>query len=430
MTAATPFPLHPARDALAGELHARPAVPLRGPAAVSRLAMLAVPGEDRAREVAHLAALCRLHGLSAPGPEASHYLGDFGTFRLKWERHTEFTSWTFLRAGADPAVPFADPVIAAVPRDWLAALPGQAVAATHVALVAAGAPAAASPGTAFAAEGLAGAVLRRGAAAAWTDFRVHADGFSRVLVEDRGMSAGQAGRTVQALWEIETYRMLALLALPLARAAAPDLSAASARLGTLAGRLPGLDGGEAERTALAELTELATGIERAAAATGDRFSAARAYHALVRRRLDELREDPIPGLATLREFLDRRLGPAIATVEATEARIGALSLRCARAVELLRTRVALSQEVQQRRVLEAMAETGRAQLHLQETVEGLSVAGISYYVLSLLGYALKPLPLGLAGLRAETVLGLLVPLVAAAVWLRVRRNRRRAVARG
>jgi uncharacterized membrane-anchored protein len=73
-----------------------------------------------------------------------------------------------------------------------------------------------------------------------------------------------------------------------------------------------------------------------------------------------------------------------------------------------------------------MADTGRAQLRLQETVEGLSVAGISYYVLSLLGYALKPLP-DFGALTGERVLAVLVPVVAALVWVRMRRRRIRPV---
>ena len=86
-------------------------------------------------------------------------------------------------------------------------------------------------------------------------------------------------------------------------------------------------------------------------------------------------------------------------------------------------RVAVAQEAQSQKLLEAMAGTSRAQLRLQQTVEGLSVAGISYYVLSLAGYALKPLPWA-GGFRLEMAVALLVPVVVALVWLRVRRMRR------
>jgi len=164
-------------------------------------------------------------------------------------------------------------------------------------------------------------------------------------------------------------------------------------------------------------------IERLAAETVDRFSASRAYRALVAQRLQALREDRLQDLPTLAEYLERRLDPAMATVEATGTRIATLSERCGRAVDLLRARVAVAQEAQSQKLLAAMADTGRAQLRLQETVEGLSVAAISYYVLSLAGYALKPLP-WTGRLDSDLLLALLVPVVAALVWIRMRRRRR------
>lgn len=412
---------HPLRPALAGEIHARPSAALSPPVAISRLAMFGAT--DRAAQAAHLAALCRLHGVAVPDPGATHVFADFGAFRLRWERHTEFVGLTFfapLPAGEDP---FARTAIATVPADWLAALPGEAIAACHIAMLPDAEAAALLPRLPFAAESLSGSAVAGGQARVWTDFRVHADGFARILVGVADLPPGQTGRIAQVLWEIETYRMLALLALPPARAIAPDLAEASARLDQLAERVSAIEGLGAERAALEELSGLAAQIERAAAATGDRFSAARAYHGLVLRRLEELEEAPLPALPTLSNFLSRRLAPALATVDATGARIEALSVRCARAVDLLRTRVALAQEAKSEELLSAMAETGRSQLKLQQTVEGLSVAAISYYVLSILGYAVKPWPWGGLGLTAETLLALAVPPVAAAVWLLIRRSR-------
>ncbi|MBR0657329.1 DUF3422 family protein [Plastoroseomonas arctica] len=423
-----PFPLHPQRDRLVGELHARPLAPLATPATLSRLAMLVAPGADRAADIAHLAALCRLYGVNEPAAEAIHFTADFGAFQLRYERHTEFTGWTFLKplptppAGQDP---FDDTAIDALPRDWLAALPGQAIAAFHIALI----PEPADEEPRFAglpAEGLVASTLAGGAGLVGTDFRIHPDGFARFLVLDGGLGAARAGRIAQTLWEIETYRMMALLALPIARGAAPQLSEASERLSALASRARGSGGLEHDRAALAELSDLATGIETMAATTAERFSAAEAYRTLVAQRLDALAEVPIPGLPTLREFLGRRLDPAIATVAATGTRIARLSVRCARAVDLLRARVAVAQEAQTQTLLAAMAETGRAQLRLQETVEGLSVAGISYYLVSLASYTLKPLQSTQPHLPVEGALSLMVPLVAAAVWLWMRRRQRRS----
>lgn len=415
--------LHPARDALAGELHARPPLPIAAPSTISRLAMLREPGADRMAAVSHLGALCLRYGVTPPAAGADFAYVDLGAFALRYERHTEFDGWTFLREGMGPD-PFARSALEVVPGDWLAGLPGRALVAAHVAIERFVDPRESQePPACFVPEHLAGSSLWSGAATAWTDFRPGPDGFSRILLRAHAISPALTGRIAQAMWEIETYRMLALLGLPQARACAPALGKSSEDLAAIAARLPGLDTHEAERRALGELAALATAIERMAAETADRFGASRAYHVLVGRRLAMLREERLRGLPTLAEYLERRLDPAMATVEATGARIAALSTRCARAVDLLRARVAVAQEAQSQKLLEAMAETSRAQLRLQQTVEGLSVAGISYYVLSLAGYALKPLPWP-AVFRLETVVALLVPVVVALVWLRMRRTRR------
>lgn len=412
-------PQHPLRPVLAGEIHARPSAPLIAPVAISRLAMFGAT--DRRAQADHLAMLCRLNGAPVPDPAASCAYADLGAFRLRCERHTEFLGLTFFAPLPPGPDPFDRPAISLVPADWLAALPGEAIAASHIALLPGAEAEAALPRIGFAAESLAASAA--GAARIWTDFRVHADGFGRILVGVGDLQPSQAGRIAQMLWEIETYRMLALLALPAARAAAPDLAEASERLDRMADSVSSIEGLDAERTALADLSALAARIERAAAATGDRFSAARAYHGLVQRRLADLEETSLPALPTLSTFLSRRLDPAMATIEATGARIGALSLRCGRAVDLLRTRVALAQEAKSEALLSAVAETGRSQLRLQQTVEGLSVAAISYYLLSLVGYAAKPWPWESIGTTGETLLAIAVPIVAAAVWIVIRRRR-------
>lgn len=410
-----PFPSHPLREALAGELHARPAIPIEAPARLSRLAMLA---PDRDAEDAHLAQLCARHGVVPPAPGAAWFLADFGAFRLRFERHTEFTGWNFLVPGCDPSDPFGTPAITRLPSDWLARLPGEAVMAAHLALVNARVEA-----CGFVPDGIAGAAVADQVAMVFTDFRLHADGFTRILL------AGEpnpllAGRLLQCLWEVETYRAMALLALPAARGLGPLLARVSEQFADVSARLPQLDALDAERATLEELTEVAGEIERASADTAERFSASAAYHALVLRRLGELGETPLHGIPSLSRFLERRMEPAMATVTATGARLAALSGRGARLVDLLRARVALAQEAQAEKQLTTLAATGRAQLRLQQTVEGLSVAGITYYVLTVLGYLLKPLPfLERMGATSEMIISFLVPFVAAVVWLNLRKRR-------
>jgi uncharacterized membrane-anchored protein len=243
-------------------------------------------------------------------------------------------------------------------------------------------------------------------------------------VEDRGTTPRQAGRMVQRLMEIETYRVVALLALPVARDLAPFLGRGEAELAEVAAALVGARGEEDEAALLARLTRLAAEIESRESGSRYRFAAAAAYHALVERRIAELRETRIEGLSTFREFTERRLAPAMATCRSVAARQDSLSQRVARATQLLSTRVGVTRERQNQALLESMNRRAKLQLRLQQTVEGLSVAAVTYYVVGLVGYLAKGL--GALGLRVspDVVVAASIPLVALLVAFGVRRIRR------
>jgi uncharacterized membrane-anchored protein len=241
---------------------------------------------------------------------------------------------------------------------------------------------------------------------------------------------------VQRLLEIETYRTLALLALPHAREAAPVLGRAERGLAEVADALahdgaPGDQAAdrEAERALLDRLARLAAEVERLSARTSYRFDAAAAYAALVAKRVDELREERLGGLRCYGEFMDRQLRPAMRTCEAVAARQERLSRRLARACQLLRARVEMTLREQNRDLLHSMDRRANLQLRLQETVEGLSVFAISYYAVSLIGHMTGALARagGQAwpGWLTEAGAGLGVPVMLGVVWLGMRRMHHR-----
>lgn len=420
-------PSHPLRVELNDEVHARPPEALVPPCRISHLALIPPADAPREQTLAALRDLALRFGAPDPGPMAAHYSADLGPFRLKWERHTEFSRFMVIVPGEAAADPFASTAMDALPGDWVAGLPGSVIAAQHVALVPDdGAPldiAALSLGL-FAGSHLLGAEVSGGRATAITDFRIQADGFSRFLLLDRGTGARQAGRIVQRLIEIDTYRVMALLAFPLARELSPVLASHERELAAITDAL--VDCGEAdEPRLLGRLTRLAAETESAEARNRYRFSAARAYYEIVRRRIEDLREERIEGLQTIREFTERRLAPAMNTCLAMAERQELLSQRVARATQLLSTRVDLTRERQNQALLGSMDRRARQQLRLQQTVEGLSVAAITYYVVGLIGYAAKAASDTRLPLRDDVVTGIAVPLVAAAVYLATRRVRRR-----
>jgi uncharacterized membrane-anchored protein len=401
---------------------------MRPPLRVSYLALLS-EWTDRERELRHVAELAEDFAAPPPAPGSNHYRGDFETFRFKWERHTEFTRYKFIVPGAPGDDPFAKPAIGVVPKSWIAALPGRTIMAAHVAhLPLAGGAAEpdheALSGRLFAGNALVGAGIAGGVAQALTDFRIHADGFSRYLVLDGGMSSRQAGRMVQRLLEMETYRALALLALPVARELMPTLAARERELVRITTALA--SAGEADEPVLLDrLTRLEAEIERRAADNHSRFSAADAYHELVQRRIAELREARLPGIQNFEEFTERRLAPAMRTCRAAARRQDVLSERVARAVQLLSTRVDVTRERQTQAVLESMDRRARLQLRLQETVEGLSVAAITYYIVGLVGYGADALEAAALPVDPVLVTGLSIPVVAIVVALSVRKVRER-----
>jgi uncharacterized membrane-anchored protein len=137
-----------------------------------------------------LAQLCGHFGVPPPHASANHFFHDFGHFRLKWECHTEFATYTFtekLGAGNEPAadsfrrVPFAQ-----LPQGWVAALRGSLMAAAHVTLER-GAADQATLQESFT-NMLVGARVMQGGEL-WTDFVIQPDGFSRFVLRDVDMRA-------------------------------------------------------------------------------------------------------------------------------------------------------------------------------------------------------------------------------------------------
>ncbi len=85
----------------------------------------------------------------------------------------------------------------------------------------------------------------------------------------------------------------------------------------------------------------------------------------MRSRLAAIGEEVIPGRSTLEEFLGRRHVPAMRTCQAIVDRQANLSSKLSRATQLLRSRVEVEIEQQNRDLLATMNDRTRLQLRLQ-----------------------------------------------------------------
>ena len=426
-------PGHPLRAELAEEVHARPPDAFRSPFRASYLALLS-DSADRSTEWEQFCELLRRFGITPPARASNHFSTRIDRVHLRWERHTEFSRYTIVAPDAGDE-PFSTPALAALPTDWVASLSGQIIVAAHTAFVQTLGTSDSIPGSTqidyeavshrfFDRNSLVGATIAEGAGIALTDFRIGIDGFSRFLVIDQNLTPRQAGRTLQRLLEIETYRMLALLALPAARKLLPFLAHSEQELSAITTALARARE-EDEAILFAQVTHLEAETESLSAGNHYRFSAAAAYYELVQQRIRELREHRIAGLQTFHEFTERRLAPAMNTCRAAAGRLESLSQRVARANQLLSTRIDLSLERQNSALLEAMNSRAEEQLRLQLTVEGLSVAAVTYYIVGLVGYAAKGLKSAGWALNPDVMVGISIPIVALLVALGIRRIHQR-----
>ena len=413
---------HPERHIVHNEIHSRFYLALTPPARASWLALLS-SRETIYQERECVAALCRYFGDDTPLPKENFIARDLGAIRLRWERHNEFSTWGFFIEGPYEQ-PFSSTAIELLPPDWFATLPGEMLAAIHVALEPRDSAERSQEALneLFAKNTLVGNGLSGGDGQVWTDLHIHEDGFSRFLIRDINLTRRQAGRAVQRLLDMETYRLLALLAWPLAREVMTKLGQLEEKLNILSDELATLsvqfDEPERQQQLLASLSMLAAEVEHLGNRASTRFHASRAYAALVDKRFEQMRAVRIPGLQTLCGYIGRRLDPAMRTCESVSERIESLAVRISRTSDLLRTRVDVALERQNRDLLRSMNRRAHLQLRLQETVEGLSVVVISYYLVGLVGYLLKGVDEGVGlPLPVNIAIGISVPIVLGGVWI-------------
>ncbi|HSG23978.1 MAG TPA: DUF3422 domain-containing protein, partial [Azonexus sp.] len=357
---------HPLRQRLNNEFHARPPIPLVGAMLVSHL-VFKHSATTAPAERDNLTVLTQAQNCTSIESSDSHMTVETGSFRLRWELHTEFSSYTFFRPLASgetlqPDVTAFD----AVHPDWLGGIPGQLIVATHVELRSTEeiSPESVLANLTPSGRTMVAAKVADNAAWIFTDFKIE-NGFSRFLVLNDSMTQRQTGRTVQRLVEIETYRMMSLLGLPVAKEVSRWLYKGEKKLAELMDQIGQARSPEDERGALSILSGLAAEVEHSVARTTFRFGASHAYHGLVMQRIEELRESRISGLPTFYEFMQRRLLPAMNTCEAISRRQEELSARVARNSQLLRTRVDIELERQNQELLGQMNRRASLQLRLQ-----------------------------------------------------------------
>jgi uncharacterized membrane-anchored protein len=423
----SPIEDHPQRYGLANELHARPFPALGAPCHAAYLAIKApqdAANRDRAKDLAHLLDLLDRFGAKHPQPGATHYFGELGKYKLKWESHTEFVTYTIFVDGVAER-PFDKQAFGVFPEDWLETLPGARITSALIRVETM--PEDETEVTAkldewFVPDSLAASQILDGSAIMAGDFRIDSAGHMRFAVfAQRGIGPRRVGRIVQRISEIETYKAMSMLGLSRARELSRKMGTIDAQLSQLVDDMTG-QVSKPEST-LSALLAISSELENLLAKSSFRFGATGAYEAIVHQRIEVMREVRFGGRQTFNEFMMRRFDPAMRTVKSTEARLRTMAERAIRAGDLLRTRVDVERSAQNQLLLESMDKRADLQLRLQKTVEGLSVVAISYYAVNLVTYILSPVGQEV-GLDKLILTAIATPVVVLGVWALVRRIRK------
>ncbi|MDQ6966778.1 MAG: DUF3422 domain-containing protein [Mariprofundaceae bacterium] len=417
-----------ARIPLNDELHVHPYESLTPPERVVSIAMLAGP-QHCAAEACHLQALCRHFGEQAP-TDPERWRIDLGRLRVKVENHQEYTRYKITRKldAAPQEDPFGESPLDLLPEGWLADLPGKLLVAMDISIMPY------PEGTShrklldefsphFDETTLSASQVGRSANLAITDFKIREDGMTRMLIFSKARLPSQIGRLTHRLVAMETYRMLALLALPEAKHLLTELPQADARLTELTHAISDGDGADDEAL-MHQLTTLAASIEKLVATHYRRFSATHAYFDMVFKLLGELREQQVETVPSLGGILGRRLDPARTTCNSVSHWLDQLARRVGKTTGLLGTRIDVEHAKQNREMLSAMNRRFLLQLRLQQAAELLSIAIFTYYTVNLLDYVVQELAV-LAGKPLDSLLvkAVSAPLLALAAFLFIRRLR-------
>lgn len=408
--------MHPQRKALHNELHARPSIYFNEPAHVYHIAFV----DEAAVADAIIAALCQRAAQPFDGSSAQGLLELDGN-ALKWERHTEFFTLTLV-----VPKPYRTEFWPALPAPLLAIIESHRHLIINAVQILVESLEYWEGHTArYGFKDPAGSNIGGGDATVWSDFKLTDDGLNRILLVNRKLNAYRLGRMIRRLLEIETYRMMASLTLPVAQSINRELKRYDQELTSLSDRNAEPDSANAKQL-LSDIASLSARVVRSTVRARQRLSAAEAYAQLVFERIGELRESHVGDCQRLGVFIERRFRPTLRYCAATDQRLVRLGDSVANLGDLLQVRVQVEVEEQNSEILRSLNARADTQIKIQKAVEGLSIIAISYYLLSLFKLIYAGLHTIGLDIAPKTAMALFAPLALAIIGgiaLRIRKAR-------
>lgn len=408
---------HPLRGNILAEMHARPYTQLSTPRTILRQAYICDPSSTPLKDLQKLSDWCLRNNQRTPLDDTRHHLVTIDEVQLTWERHSEFLTLTWDCARGKKST---DHLLDISKTHSPKILSGELklIAAVKVDLVHAS-----KTGDLnifeFNKESLCISYVENRSAIVITDFRQDLNGYTQYAVQNDGINDPASGILVRRLLEIETYRAMALLGFEEIKTIYPEISNVEKELIELTRDLRSHSNLNTTRKLLDEISGIEADLVKLSAASQYRLSATRAYYELINARLKRIAEEPIAGYYKIEEFVGRRLGPAMRTCLNMEKRFKVAEKKLSRATELLRTNIDLQMQTQNHQLLNTMNSRAQLQYRLQTTVEGLSIAAVSYYIVGLFAYIVKGTKIAQV-YDPNKAIAISVPIIVIAIWLGIR----------
>lgn len=400
---------HEDRQAAIDEVHARPSMEIVGPAIVMHIAFSCDKDEN-------IDLFSKISG--SQSEEIPRYAIDtISNIDVKLERHTEFTTCTLVSNNSQTQSD-----VDKVYKDLLVHRPVKILSKCRITIVTSAKKLAKQ--STFGKRIYGG--LMRG------ELQVHStlekNDFNTInyAVSSQNNGPNELGRRIQRLYELETYRIMALIGLPLARRISSKLTELEGMLNDLTSKLErGQSSDElTDHDLFQKLSNLSGKLDGLRSETRFRFSASIAYFEIIDARIKTLSEQEYGDLQTISGFLRSRLEPARATILSVEKRQTTLTDDISRALTLLRTRIDIEMNEGNQALLKSLDGRYKQQLLISQAVEGLSSIAITYYAIGLLSYFLKAFDKsGQLPVSYTLILAVAVPIILVAVWYSVRRLR-------
>lgn len=417
---------HALRRTLSDELHARAFHDFNGAGRFIRFVYLT--DGSTADILAYVNAFLHASGHDPIGDHQKFLRLEMDGYALRVEQHTEFLSVSFVEKGHRKATGLLDdafdPDLSHLPLAWARGIPAPVFHAIWLE-IGGKSPRGNSPEKMqdmMQSRGIASNLFSDGDAELHFAFDIDDAGFSRIAVFNDRIVPNRMGRIVQRIVELETYRMLALLGFAAVREHGGRLGAIERTVGGLTSDLAAQirqSHGQVQQL-LSVLSSQAADLEEIYSRTSYRMAATKAYEAILNDRIGGLQLSRLEGFQGIRGFLGRRMTPALDSCRAFAERLSRLSERITRAGDLLQTQTEMIIQRQNRDLLRSMNARARQQLRLQQTVERLSIAAVTYYGVGLVGYLGKALPLDDWGVNINLIKAAAVPVIAFFVWLAIR----------